>query len=221
MSKKQVKKKKSKKVLTYAQAHNKALRSYQKSSRIMIWAGVFNIFGLMIDLIQNATQQISPATFIEGTLLGNSLSFSTYQYAFCFSSNSFLFRIFEMLTFYRLGDPSLDFVWFIVIIMAISLIFSSLAILAGIYASQGKKIAFYGQIIFYLVDTIMILACYLIGEASEYLWIMLGLHVIIWFFLIISIYEYYHLFAIEKIYKQNTAESDKITKVEENVDDKK
>ncbi|MPN48670.1 hypothetical protein SDC9_196282 [bioreactor metagenome] len=49
----------------------------------------------------------------------------------------------------------------------------------------------------------MIIPCYLIGEAIIYLWIMIGLHVIILGFLGVAIYQYYNLFTIEKIYKKD------------------
>lgn len=208
-------KKTNKKTLTYAQAHNRALRSFKKSSKIMIWGGVFNIFGLMFGLIQNAMSQTTPTYFLTNSLLANTLGLTTYQYYLCFSSNSFIFRMFEIFTYNRFENPTLPFWGFIILIMIVVLIFSGLAIFCSIYASQGNKIAFYGQLIFYFIDTIFIIINYLVGEPLEYIWIMIALHVIIWFFLVISIYRYLQLFHIEKIYKTSLIKNDTISKAEE------
>ncbi len=215
MAKKE-KKKRVKKTLTYAQAHNRALRSYQRASRIMIWGGVFNIFGLMLGLIYNAMMQTEPTSFLSGSLLANTLSYSSYQFSFCFASNNFIIRIFEMLTYNRFdSSANMPFWAFIVLSMLIVFIFSALAVGVSIYASQGKRWAFLSMIIFYFIDSAFIIFNYLIGEATTYLWILIALHVIIWFFLIMAIYQYYHLFYIEKIYKQKIAESDTISKAQE------
>lgn len=188
-------KKKEKKPLTYAEAHNKAFWAFHKSSRIMIWAGVLNVAGLIVGIVQRFTEALEPAFFITDTYLSSKLGGSFFNFSLCFSTNSFVFRLFEAM---NLGD-----IGFLSIIIGIAIVFTAGAVLLGVFASQGKKWALVGEVVFYILDMAMIIPCYLIGEAIIYLWIMIGLHVIILGFLGVAIYQYYNLFTIEKIYKKD------------------
>lgn len=193
--------KRNKKNYSYAEAHNRAFWAFNKSSKIMIWASVFNVIGLMIGIIQQANTDFSSYyLFSEGSLLFNNVYRSGFQYSLCFSTNSFIFRLLEI-PFFNVRDGNAMPVAFFSIIIPIAISFSGLMVYISITASQGKKWALYTQTIFYVFDTLMIVGCYLIGESIDILWIMVGLHVIILVFLGVSIYQYYHLFVIEKIYK--------------------
>ena len=189
------KNKKEKKPLTYAEAHNKAFWAFHKSSRIMIWAGVLNVAGLIIGIVQRFTESLSPSFFISDTFLSAKLGGSFYNFSLCFSTNSFVFRLLETLKWADAG--------FISLIIGIAILFTAGAVVLGVFASQGKKWALISEIIFYIFDMAMIIPCYLIGEATIYLWIMIGLHVVILGFLGVAIYQYYNLFTIEKIYKKD------------------
>ena len=59
------KSKKDKAKLTYAEEHNKAYSAYKKASQIGIWAGVLNVVGLLIAILQvNFEDQIFNLFFI-------------------------------------------------------------------------------------------------------------------------------------------------------------
>jgi hypothetical protein len=188
-------KRKEKKQLTYAEAHNKAFWAFHKSSRILIWAGVLNMAGLLITLLQGYIDSLQPQYFIEGTVLFNTLMATRFNYSLGFSIDSLFNRLIEM--------QSLADVWFVISIIAIAIVMSAFSIMLGVFASQGKKIALFGGTAFYLLDFVAIIGCYLLGEPSIYLWIMFGLHIVILFFLLVAIFEYYNLFTIEKIYKKD------------------
>lgn len=189
--------------LSYVDAHNRAFKIFQKASLIMLWAAVFNVFGLIITIIQYMTSSEMVAKFTQGSYLYNNVLYagSVYQYSMCFSSNSFIFRLLETLTNnpYQstqiLGTP-----WFYVSIIAIAILFSAITSYLAVLARGGNFKALLANSIFYGIDTLMIIACWVIGEDMTYIWIMIGIHVIILFFVFIAIFEYVHLFEIEKLH---------------------
>lgn len=197
-----MKSRKNKKELTYAEAHNKAFWAYNKASRVLIWVGILNVIGLMIGIIQHS--MIHPDNYYKfsvESLLGASIVKSGFQYSLCLASNSFMFRLIEIQAFNLFENPSLSFVGFISICVIIAILFAAGCVYISMQASLGKKWALYTAIGFYLFDTLMISGCYIIGEASELLWIIAGLHVIVLVFLFIALYQYYKLLEIEKRYK--------------------
>lgn len=198
--------KKKKKQLTYVEAHNKAFRLFQKASLIMIWAAVFNVFGLFISIIQviSSNGELVSKFAFNSFLYNNTLyAGSTFQYSLCYASNSFIFRLFETLTFNPFPNtPKLDTHWFYVIIIVISLIFSSITAFLSVQARNGKFYALLSSAIFYGVDTLMIIACYLIGEDMSNIWITIGVHIIILIFIFIAIFEYARLFEIERLHEK-------------------
>lgn len=197
-------KRRKKKTLTYVEAHNRAFSIFLKASTIMIWAAVFNVFGVMLTIIQYAMNAEISAIFIKDSYLYTHLVSSTYQYSLCFSSNSFIFRFIEVLNrdIYQ-TTPILETHWFYLITIVISIIFAAGVSFLAILTRSGKKWAMITNAVFYGIDTMMILGCYLIGEDIALLWIMIGVHVIILFFIFIGIFEYFHLFEIEKAYMKH------------------
>ena len=198
--------KKKKKPLSYVEAHNKAFKLFQKAALIMIWAAVFNVFGLFISIIQvisSSGELVSK--FADGSFLYNNTLYagSTFQYSLCYASNSFIFRLLETLTFNPYSSAqTLPTSWFYALIIIISLIFSSITAYLSVQARNGKFYALLASAIFYGVDTLMIIDCYLIGEDLSNIWIMIGVHVIILIFIFIAIFEYVRLFEIEKLHEK-------------------
>lgn len=198
-------KRKKKKTLTYVEAHNKAFSIFSKASTIMIWAGVFNVFGVMLTIIQYAMTNELAATFIKGSYFYGQMVSSTYQFSLCFSSNTLIFRLLEILnhSIYA-STPILETHFFYAIIIVISIIFAALVSYFAILTRSGKRWAMITNGVFYALDTIMVLPLYLLGEDISLLWITLGVHIIILFFVAIGIFEYFHLFEIEKAHDKQT-----------------
>lgn len=192
MKKKQIKKEK--KPLTYVEAHNKAFWAFHKSSRILIWAGILNVAGLLISLIQTTDASILPVYFIEPSYLASRLVHTSYNFSLGFSTGSFIFRLLEGVDMHIAG--------FIALVIVIAVIFSTISIVFGVFASQGKKWALFTGFGLYLADMAMIVACYALGEPSVYLWIMIGIHVVILAFLSVAVFQYYNLHTIEKVYNK-------------------
>lgn len=91
---------------------------------------------------------------------------------------------------------------FLAAIIAIAIVFSAISILLGVFASQGKKWALFSGFSFYIADMAMIIGCYALGEPTSYLWIMIGVHIVIIAFLSVAVFQYYNLHTIEKVYKK-------------------
>ncbi|MDY0177972.1 MAG: hypothetical protein GX807_01185 [Erysipelotrichia bacterium] len=185
--------KKQKKPLTYVEAHNKAYWAFHKSSRILLWAGILNIAGLLIGLIQAYAEPIYIADYIEGSILFTALGGkTTLNFSLGFAMSAFFSRLIEL--------AALPIAGFIVLIVIISIIFSALGVFLGVFSAQGKKWALFTGFGFYLLDTAFIVGCYLIGEPVSFLWIFIGVHFIVLGFLCVAIFQYYHLHTIEKVY---------------------
>lgn len=195
--------KRKKRNLGYVDAHNRAFRIFQKASLIMLWAAVFNVFGLIITIIQYMTSSEMVAKFTQGSYLYNNVLYagSVYQYSMCFSSNSFIFRLLETLTNNPYHSTQLlPTSWFYVSIIAIAILFSAVSSYLAVLSRGGNFKALLSNAIFYGIDTLMIFACWVMGEDMTYIWIMIGIHVIILFFVFVSIFEYNHLLEIEKLH---------------------
>ena len=207
-------KRRKKKPTTYVEAHNRAFSIFTKASTIMIWAAVFNVFGVMLTIIQYAMNNELAAVFIKDSLLYGQMVSSTYQFSLCFSSNSFIFRLLEILNHSIYNSvPILETHWFYIAIIAIAIAFAGVVSYLSILTKNGKKWAMITNAVFYGVDTIMILGCYLIGEDISLLWISLGVHIIILFFIAVGIFEYFHLFEIEKTHDKQVTQNEEINEI--------
>lgn len=198
-----VSKKGHKKSYTYAEAHNRAFWAFNKATRVMIWAGILNVVGLMVGILQEAFGGVmNNFVFPLDTYLHNTIVNSGYQYSLCFGTNALIFRLLESYAFNKFVGEAMSEIVFVIIIVIIAILFSGIIVYLSVLASQGKKWALFTQSIFYIVDTGAIIGNYIIGEHISILWIQVALHIVILFFVVISIYQYYHLFAIERIYKK-------------------
>lgn len=164
--------------LSYEEEHNKYLSRYKKASRVFIYAGAFNVVGLVISLLQS-------------TQNGNAMFFY-----FCFGFDNFLFRLLYQIPFLQTSG-----FWLYVVMMFIIAIFtSSVAILASVFASQGKKKWLNGILISYLIDVLFIIPTYLVGEEYYSCLLMAVFHVIVMAFMGMALYYYQKIIdlALEK-----------------------
>lgn len=159
---------------SYVELHNNAVIRFQKSSRIFIWAGVVNFIGLIIGHIQYATGSVANPPFY-----------------FCFGMGNFLFDL--------LYNSGLDIVWLYVIAYIVSFLLTGGAVLLGVFSSQAKRNILFTTVSIYFIDWVFVLlAFFLAGETWTGLLFNGGIHVIITFFLILAVYEYYNVINIEK-----------------------
>ena len=167
---------------SYVDLHNNAVLRFRRASRIFIWAGVVNFVGLIISILQHYTT--------EGA------SEDPIRFWFCFGINDFLFTWFE--TF------GLHIALFWVIVGIIIVATTAGATLLGLFASQGKKNLLIAMASIYGADWVFIfLKYFLFPERDGYLGLLInaGIHLIISFFIIMAIYQYYNVINIEKRFK--------------------
>ena len=170
--------------LSYKEEHNKALDRFKKSSRLLIWVGALNVISLLISIIQFAT--------------GSSELF----FYFCFGIDDVIFQALANIPYFFAHYT----VWYFVIIVTIALLTTTGAVLLGVFASQGKKKFLYASLIFYMVDTLTIIPCALLGEIYISILLMSVLHVAILAIIVVSVYEFYRIIAIAEkhgVLKQN------------------
>ena len=167
---------------SYVQMHNGAVIRYQRASRIMVWAGVLNFVGLIISNIQFVTGQVEKI-----------------QFHFCFGISNFFFNLLR-------DRAELPDAWFYIILYGVTLIMTAGAVLLGVYSSQAKKKVLIASIAIYFVDWIMMLLAFFTAvEPQSELMVLFfsgGIHIIITFFLIIALYEYYKVIKIEKMFEK-------------------
>lgn len=169
MSKKQ-KRVSRKKELTYEEAHNKAFYRFQKSSQILIWSGALNVLGLIISFIQ---------------LNSDTRSFNPFL---CYSSNNLLIRALTYI-------PQLEgysILWYVISII-IAIASSSGMIVLGVYAQQGKKYPLFIGTGIYFLDLFCIIPLVFVGEIVSNMWLAVGVHIIVLFFLGAAIYQYFNI----------------------------
>ena len=174
---------------TYKEIHNKTLERFKKSSRLIIWAGVLNVISLLISIIQFAT-----------------IKDNLYFY-FCFGCNDLIFRS----LMYIPNFVNKFIVLYFIVIVLIAILTTSLAVILGVFGSQGKKKALWGSLIFYTIDTTFIIPCIFIGESTISIILMSVLHIAILLIIIFAVYEYYKIIEIAKRYgvlKESEGSSD-------------
>ena len=174
---------------SYVQLHNSAVIKYQRASRIMIWAGVLNFVGLIISNIQFVSGQIEKI-----------------QFHFCFGISNFFFNLLR-------DRAELPDVWFYVILYSVTILLTIGATLLGVYSSQANKKVLIASIAIYFVDWVMMLLAFFtaIEPQSELMVLFFsgGIHLIITFFLVFALYEYYNVINIEKRFQKPQEETTK------------
>lgn len=169
-------KKKEKPVLTYEEEHNKHFWRYQKSSRVLIWAGAINFVSLVVSIIQAIVTKESSLFFY-----------------FCFGIDDVIFQALALIPFFQTDVGSY---FYLASIILVAMITTAGAVLLSVFASQGKKKWLWAAVIAYAIDALLIIASYFLGENIASIWMMFGLHLIVLGFLAIAVREYYKIIEI-------------------------
>ncbi len=192
-----------KRPITYLEAHNKAVRLYQKSSIFLLWSGILNIFSLIIGIVQVATYRMNEDNIIAGLSYywpksGYSLSYSLQQLI-----NNALLRA-------NMGI-AVNF-----IIILIGLLLSVAFAFMGFYASRGKKWVLLLGSGLYALDFALMFFIYSFGIIPFY-WtnyaFTLASHALILGACILAIIEYYNVVHIEVTFKGK-----KVLKLDEEIE---
>ncbi len=183
---------------SYVQMHNSAVIKYQRASRIMIWAGVLNFVGLIISNIQFVMGQVEKI-----------------QFHFCFGISNFFFNLLR-------DKAELLDVWFYIILYTVTILLTAGAVLLGVYSSQAKKKVLIVSIAIYFVDWVMMLLAFFTAvEPQSELMVLFfsgGIHIIITFFLVFALYEYYNVINIEKRFERPVKQEEVVKEEKENGD---
>ncbi len=171
-----------KKEASYVDLHNNAVIKYRRAARTFIWAGVVNFVGLIIGVVQHYTIEANAEQPI--------------PFYFCFGFNDFLFSWFESF--------NMHIALFWVIASVIALATTAGAVLLGVYAAMGKKKILISMIAAYGVDWLFLIlksTLFFARDGLLGLFINLGIHMIISFFLVVAVYQFYNVINIEKRFK--------------------
>lgn len=193
-----MKQKRQKKPITYHEAHNKAVKMYQKTSIFLMWAGLLNIFAIIIGTIQLGTNSVIENISFKWPTSGFALNFTLQIFI-----NSLLLKSCDLL----LAD-------FLMILIA--LILGAGFTFLGIFASKGRiKILLLGTVL-YALDFVAMFFVYVYSGIPS-IWtnyaFTLAAHVVVLVGMIIAIVEYYNVLHIEKVFK-----GDNKIKIEEEVE---
>ena len=167
---------------SYVDLHNNAVIRYRRACRTFIWAGVVNFVGLLVGIVQHYTVEANAEEPIPFWL--------------CFGTGEFLYTWFDQM------KMNAVLYWVLVSIIALGLTIG--ATLLGLFASQGKKKILIAMVVSYGVDWIFVfLKSFLFFERDGILGLLVsvGVHVIISFFVIMALYQYYNVINIEKRFK--------------------
>lgn len=175
------------KTASYVELHNRAVERFRKSSRILIWAGIFNVLGLAIGIVQ----------------VSSGVS-DTLPFYFCFGILDILFNSLIVM----INNVYAEFAIAIVVAMALSVG----AILLSVFASQGRKRPLIIATGLYFIDWVLVLIAYFLSlESWQNLIMSCGFHLIISACLAYAIYQYFNVINIEKrfVNKSESAEEAK------------
>ena len=191
--------KRSKKVLSYAEAHNKAVNSYKKVSMFMLWGGLLNIFALIIGIVQISTNNV-----IESL----PYSWPTSGFAMTYSIQIFFANILL---------SSIDSLAANLISVVIALILSAGFGVLSMFASRGRLACLISGMSLYAIDFVFMFFLY--KYFAPYIWtnyaFTLATHVVILASQIYALAQYYNVLNIEKRYKGNNNNKIKINTKEE------
>lgn len=164
--------------VSYVDLHNRAVIRYRRACKAFIWAGVVNFLGLIIGIIQYYVQK----------------STASVPFYLCFGTCDFVFSLLAV------ANMNAAIYWILVFVINIAL--TAGAVLLGLYSSFGKKPFLFSMIGSYFLDWILcFLAYFLVHQELIALMIDAGIHVVVSFFLILAVYQYYNVFNIEKRFK--------------------
>ena len=168
--------------LSYVDMHNNAVIRYRRACRTFIWAGVINFIGLLVGIVQHYTIAENAEQAI--------------PFFLCFGLGEFLYTWFETFNLH------IALYWVIVGIISTGLTVG--ATLLGLFSSLGKKKLLFAMVISYGVDWIFVfLKSFIFFQRDGLIGLLVsvGVHVIISFFVILAVYQFYNVINIEKQFK--------------------
>ena len=168
--------------LSYVDMHNNAVIRYRRACRTFIWAGVINFIGLLVGIVQHYTIAENAEQAI--------------PFFLCFGLGEFLYTWFETFNLH------IALYWVIVGIISTGLTVG--ATLLGLFSSQGKKKLLFAMVISYGVDWIFVfLKSFIFFQRDGLIGLLVsvGVHIIISFFVILAVYQFYNVLNIEKQFK--------------------
>lgn len=183
---------------TYLEAHNKAVKTYQRTAIFLLWSGVVNVFASIIGVIQiSAGATMSKLTFL----------WPNSGFAMCYSGQMVL----NSLLIQNLDQLVAD-----ILILLISLILGACFAFIGIFAAKGKKVFLLLGGIIYAIDFASMFFVYK-SNLVPMVWtnyaFTLVTHIIILVATCVALVEYYNVIHIEKVFK-----GEKALKFEEEVE---
>ena len=168
--------------VSYVDTHNNAVIRYRRACRTFIWAGVVNFVGPLIGIAQHYTQE--------------SQANQPIPFYFCFGIGEFLFAWFESF--------NMNIVLFWILVALITLALTVGAVLLGLYSSMGKKKILITMVALYGADWLLLMLkniLFFSRDGMIGLLFNLGIHIIISFFVIVAVYQFYNVINIEKRFK--------------------
>lgn len=175
---------------TYSEAHNKAVKMYQRSAIFLLWAGVVNVFAIVIGVIQLAANSLVTQVQFPWPTSGFAMSFSVQILL-----NSVMIK-------------SLDSLAADILMIIIGLVLGGLFAALGFFASKGKRWVLLLGTALYAIDFGIMFFVYESGFVAR-LWtnyaFTLVTHIVVLVACIVAIVEYYNVIHIEKVFKGNKA----------------
>lgn len=182
--------KKAKRPITYSEAHNKAVKMYQKTSIFLLWAGVVNVLAIVIGIIQMSANSLVSGEGIDHI----------------WPSSGFAMNFSGQIILNKLIITSMDSIIADILMIIIAVILGGAFVAVGYFAAKGKRwLLFLGSGIYALDFGAM----FFVYQAVPMVWtnyaFTLVTHIVILIACLIAIVEYYNVIHIEKVFKGKNA----------------
>lgn len=175
--------KKEKRPITYKEAHNRAVRMFQRCSIFLLWAGVVNVFAALIGVIQIAAK-------------------TTFAVEYVWPNSGFALTLTSQMVINNLLLKSMGSTGACLLIMLISIILGGLFALGGYMAARGRIALLFVGIGVYALDFAGMFFAYkyLLPFAWTNYAFTLVIHVVVLLALALAVVEFYNVLHIEKVF---------------------
>ncbi len=178
--------------ISYAEAHNKAVNHYRKSSMFLFWAGILSLGAALIGVIQMVSGQL---------FVLNEVSYNWPKSGFSLSLSALI--ALDRLLIDSIQNPVISD---ILILLSSIIVGAGLAAL-GFFASKGKRLFLFLGFSLYLLDFAALFFVYYFYLAPIYSWtnylFSIATHVIVLGALVYALICFYRVIDIEKKYHGN------------------
>ncbi len=178
---------KAKRPISYREAHNRAVRMFQRCSIFLLWAGVVNVFAALIGVIQIAAK-------------------TTVALDYAWPSSGFALNITAQIVINNLLLKSMGSTAACLLIMLISVVLGGLFALAGFMASRGRIVILFVGIGVYALDFggMFLAYHYLVPFVWTNYAFTLVIHLVVLLALAFAVVEFYNVLHIEKVFHGET-----------------